>query len=143
MNKKIETYKELVDQKQKLEALALAQKELLRADMEQLKLELRPLSGVATYVKKFTTRDKTALLVSLSSDVLAQGLVKRVILARSGWLMRTILPYFFKNFSSNFLNQQKDKFIDRVRAMLKHTNGREQTKKSTDHDKGFATDFTD
>jgi hypothetical protein len=126
MNKKIESYNELVEQKQKLEALLYAQKQLIRADVEELKLQLRPLSGVAAYVKKFTTRDKTALLVSLSSDVLAQGLLKRVVLARSGWFMKTILPYFFRNFSSNFLNEQKDKFIDRIRAMLKHTNGREE-----------------
>ena len=124
MNKKIETYKELIDQKQKLEVLLHAQKELIRADVEELKLELRPLSGVAAYVKKFTTRDKTALLVSISSDVLAQGLLKRVVLARSGWFMKTVLPYFFRNFSSNFLSEQKDKFIDRLRAMLKHSNGK-------------------
>lgn len=124
MNKKIESYNELVEQKQKLEALLYAQKQLIRADVEELKLQLRPLSGVAAYVKKFTTRDKTALLVSLSSDVLAQGLLKRVVLARSGWFMKTILPYFFRNFSSNFLNEQKDKFIDRIRAILKHTNGK-------------------
>jgi len=126
MNKKIESYQELVEQKQKLEALLYAQKQLIRADVEELKLQLRPLSGVAAYVKKFTTRDKTALLVSLSSDMLAQGLLKRVVLARSGWFMKTILPYFFRNFSSNFLNEQKDKFIDRIRAMLKHTNGRQE-----------------
>jgi hypothetical protein len=131
MNKKIETYKDLVEQKHKLEALLYAQKQLIRADVEELKLELRPLSGVAAYVKKFTTRDKTALLVSLSSDVLAQGLLKRVVLARSGWLMKTILPYFFRNFSSNFLNEQKDKFVDRLRSMLRHTNGKEQKPAST------------
>ena len=125
MNKKIETYKDLVEQKQKLEALLYAQKQLIRADEEELKLELRPLSGVAAYVKKFTTRDKTALIASISSDILAQGLLKRVVLARSGWLMKTILPYFFRNFSSNFLSEQKDKFIDRLRAIIKRTNGKE------------------
>ena len=131
MNKTIETYKELVDQKQRLEVLLHAQKELIRADVEELKLELRPLSGVVAYVKKFTTRDKTALLVSLSSDVLAQGVLKRIVLARSGWFIKTILPYFFRNFSSNFLNEQKEKFIDKVRAMLKHKNGKDQKAPST------------
>ena len=126
MNKKIETYKDLVDHKQKLEVLLHAQKQLVRADVEELKLELRPFSGVAAYVKKFTTRDKTALLVSVSSDMLAQGLLKRIVLARSGWLMKTILPYFFRNFSSNFLNEQKNKFIDKVQAILKHKNGKDQ-----------------
>jgi len=126
MNKKIETYKDLVEQKHKLEALFYAQKQLIRADVEELKLELRPLSGVAAYVKKFTTRDKTALLASISSDIIAQGLLKRVVLARSGWLMKTILPYFFRNFSSNFLSEQKDTFIDRLREMFKHTNGRDE-----------------
>jgi len=127
----------LVDQKQKLEVLLHAQKELIRADVEELKLELRPLSGVAAYVKKFTTRDKTALVVSLSSDVLAQGLLKRIVLARSGWLMKTILPYFFRNFSSNFLNEQKDKFIDKVRGILKHKNGKDQKAPSAgDADEG-------
>ena len=127
MSNKIETYKDLVDHKQKLEVLLHAQKELIRADVEELKLELRPLSGVAARVKKFTTRDKTALVVSLSSDILAQGLLKRIVLARSGWLMKTILPYFFRNFSSNFLNEQKDKFIDRVREILKHRNGKDKS----------------
>jgi len=47
--------------------------------------------------------------------------------------MKTILPYFFRNLSSNFLSEQKDKFIDRLRAMLKHTNGREEKKSRLSH----------
>ncbi|HET9823994.1 MAG TPA: hypothetical protein VFP87_01605 [Chitinophagaceae bacterium] len=140
MNKKIETYKELIEHKQKLEVLLHAQKELIRADVDELKLELRPLSGVAAHIKKFTTRDKTALLVSISSDIIAQNIFKRMVLARAGWLMKTVLPYFIKNYSSNFLKEQKDKFIDRLRVILKHTNGKEDKEASASPpDEGHVT----
>jgi hypothetical protein len=129
MSKPVQTYKELIDQKQKLEVLLHAQKELIRADVEELKLEVRPLSGVAAQVKKFTTRDKASLVLAVTSDAIATMLFKKILIARSGWLGKIVLPPLLKNFSSNFLKEQKDKFFHRLGSILKHKNGNERRKK--------------
>jgi hypothetical protein len=134
MNKSFQTYDELINQKQKLEVLLHAQKELIRADVEELKLEVRPLSGVAAQVKKFTTRDKASLFLAVTSDAIATLLVKKIIVARSGWLGKLVLPHLMRNYSSNFLKEQKDKFFHRIASILKHKNGNEQRKKKKDKD---------
>ena len=135
MNKPLQTYKELIDQKQKLEVLLHAQKELIRADVQELKLQVRPLSGVAAQVKKFTTRDKVSLALAVTSDAIATMLVKKIIVARSGWLGKLVLPHLMRNYSSNFLKEQKDKFFHRIVSILKPKNGNEQHKKKKDDDR--------
>lgn len=92
--------------------------------MEQLKIELRPISGVPAQVKKFTTRDKTALALALSSDAIASILVKKILVARSGRPGRLLLPVLVRNYSSNFLEEQKDKLFQRIASILKHKNGK-------------------
>src|SRR5438067_5956895 len=134
MNKPIQTYKELIEQKQKLEVLLHAQKELIRADVEELKLEVRPLSGVAAQVKKFTTRDKASFVLAVTSDAIATMLVKKIIVARSGWLGKLVLPHLIRNYSSNFLKEQKDKFFHRIGSILKHKNGTGQRRKKKEND---------
>ena len=134
MNKPIQTYKELIEQKQKLEVLLHAQKELIRADVEELKVEVRPLSGVAAQVKKFTTRDKASFVLAITSDAIATMLVKKIIVARSGWLGKLVLPHLIRNYSSNFLKEQKDKFFHRIASILKHKNGTGQRRKKKEND---------
>src|SRR4026207_444657 len=101
MNKQISTYKELIEEKQNLEVLLKAQKELIRYDVEELKLQFKPVTDVVANIKKFTSRDKTEFLVNIGSDIAVNTLVKKLILGNAGWLARMIIPYFMKNFTSN------------------------------------------
>ena len=129
MNKKISTYKELIEEKQNLEVLLKAQKELIRYDVEELKVQLKPVTDVLANIKKFTSRDKTEFLVNIGSDIAVNTLVKRLILGNAGWLAKLIIPYFMKNFTSNIVAEQKDKWLHKLAKWLnRNKNGNHKEK---------------
>jgi len=136
MNKTIHSYKDLVEEKQRLEVLLVAQKQVLHNDVQELKTQLEPLKRAVEFIKKIMTKDKTALLLTIGSDIVINSVVKRFILSRAGWFVRNVVPYFLKNYSSHFLAEQKGKWIEKLRAWLGHKNGREQDTEVEEKDEG-------
>ena len=120
MSKSIRSYKDLLEERQRLEVLLVEQRQILRDDVQELKAQLEPLKRVVEFIKKITTKDKTALLLTIGSDIVINSVVKRFILSRAGWFVRNVVPYFLKNYSSHFLAEQKDKWIQKLRAWLGH-----------------------
>jgi hypothetical protein len=125
MNKSIRSYKDLVEERQRLEILLVEQRQVLRNDVQELKAQLEPLKRVVEFIRKITTKDKTALLLTIGSDIVINSVVKRFVLSRAGWFVRNVVPYFLKNYSSHFLAEQKEKWIEKLRAWLGHKNGNE------------------
>src|SRR5258705_2328755 len=129
MSRQITTYKELIAEKQKLEIMLKAQKELIRYDVEELKLQFKPVADIITNIQKFTSRDKTEILLNIGSDVAVNTIVKKLLLGRAGWLTRLIIPYFLSNYTSNFLAEQKDKWLEKLSHWLhRNKNGKETHK---------------
>jgi len=132
MNKPIHSYEDLLKERRRLEVLLQAQKQLIHHDVQQLKAQLQLVTDAVDFIKKITTRDKTSLLLNIGSDIVINSVVKRVILSRAGWFVRTVIPYFLKNFSSHILAEQKEKWFDKLAAWIGHKNGKEhQNEKET------------
>jgi hypothetical protein len=125
MTKSIRSYKDLLEEKQRLEVLLVEQRQLLRNDVQELKTQLEPIKHVIDFIRKISTKDKTSLLLTIGSDILINSVVKRYILSRAGWFVRNVVPYFLKNYSSHFLGEQKEKWIEKLRSWLGHKNGKE------------------
>jgi len=128
MNKKFDSYEELLKEKQQLEILLEAQKQVIRSDVRLLKAELQPVAEALAVVKKFTTMDRTSLLLNIGSDVVINAVVKKFILSRAGWLTRLVVPFLVKNYSSHFLAEQKDKWLEKLKGWLSHKNGKDHKK---------------
>jgi hypothetical protein len=128
MNKRFKSYDDLLNEKQQLEILLQAQKQLIRADIVELKLQLKPITDTIEVIKKFTTKDKTSLLLTIGSDLAINAVVKNFILSRAGWFTKIVVPFFLKNYSSHFLAEQKEKWLDKLAAWLNHRNGKEKKK---------------
>lgn len=112
MNKKITTYDELLEEKERLQQLFKAQRELLRADIQDIKAEFAPLKAAFSVVGKFTSRDKNNnWAVSATANTLIDIVVKKLILGRAGWLTKLAVPFLVKNFSSHVLADNKDKIV--------------------------------
>jgi len=124
MSKRFSSYKDLLKEKQQLEVLLQAQKEVVRCDVEEIKLKLQPVKEALEFVKKITTKDKTNLFFDLGSDIAINTLVKNFILSRAGWLTRIVVPFFLRNYSSHFIAEQKDKWIEKLKSWLGYKNGK-------------------
>jgi hypothetical protein len=102
MINQITNYKELLQEKARLQALLTEQQLQIKEDWQVIKEDLRPFAHVATTVRNFLTRKATMGALQLGVNVFADGFVKKVLLGNMGWLTRTIIPFFIKNYASHF-----------------------------------------
>ena len=114
MKNNIKTYDDLLAYQQQLKDLLAMQRQVIRHDIEELKEEISPLTNVVRVVSKFFTRSKDhSSLVKLGSSFI-NLLLKKIVLARAGWLTRMAIPFFAKNFSSHLFAENKDGLLDRI-----------------------------
>jgi hypothetical protein len=118
-NKPIRTYNDLLEEKQQLEVLLKAQKELIRYDFKELKAEFQPVIKTVGLAGKMFTKDKTNALLNTGADTLIDIIVKRVLLGKAGWITRTIVPFLIKNVSSHVIADKKDGIIRKVFSLFR------------------------
>jgi hypothetical protein len=122
MSKKISSYKELLEEKARLEELLLVQREAVKSNYVLLKNEIRPIThGVAMItgvLGKFGRKPKGNPLVNLGLDIGTELLLKRYLLVKAGWLTRTVVPYIVRNFSAKFFADKDAPIWKKVKNMF-------------------------
>jgi hypothetical protein len=101
----MKTYKELLDEKARLESLLVSQRILIHEDIKGLKDQFVPVSHAFTTIVKVFAPDKKNPIVSAGVNFAGDVLLKKFILARTGWLTKLIVPYIVKNYSSHLINK--------------------------------------
>ncbi len=100
---KIETYADLLVEKDRLEALLSIQKDTIKMDMIQLKNDFQPTMDLLMFLSKITIKGKGNSLIATGVDMVSDFLLKNVLLAKSGWVVRLVVPYLAKNYSNHEL----------------------------------------
>jgi len=124
MKRKINTYEDLEREEQLLEELLRSQKELIQIEIGLLKHQLKPAQMALQFVGKLTTADKHNPLLRQGANTIIDAVLKNVVLAKSGWLTKMIVPFFVKNYSSHLIADNKDKVINKVATVLTNKNGK-------------------
>ena len=135
MSKPITTYDELLIKKKNLEELLVAQKELIRLDLEELNKDVTPLLNTVSSFSEFVTRDKRAWFLGMGANALIDMLVKDVLLSKSNWIAKWIVPFFIKNYSSHFIADHQDEWIQKISQWLSSSsngNGKEHLQSETE-----------
>jgi hypothetical protein len=118
MSNSIRSYNELIAEKQKLDFLLAAQKELVRYDLQELKAELKPAIHAASFLGKITTRDSSNPLINGIANTAIDLVVKKGLLGRAGWMTRLLVPVLLKNYSSHFINRHKDEWTEQLFSLF-------------------------
>lgn len=126
MTKPIRTYEDLMEEKERLEQLLSAQKELVRQDFNVIKEELAPVRSAISTVGKFATKDNRNFLLTTATDTAIELLIRRLVLAKAGWFTKLVVPFFMKNFSSHVIADNKDKILSKLSSWFgkKNANGK-------------------
>jgi hypothetical protein len=119
MTKKINTYEELLEEKERLQELLKAQRELVRHDIAELKLQLKPAADAASFIGKIFTRDNSNPILNLGINSVIDLLVKNVLLSKAGWVGRRIIPFLLKNYSSHIIDDNIEGIKTKVSSFLK------------------------
>ena len=90
----------------------------LRHEFGVIKKELNPINqalGVVTDV--FTTPRKGLLSMGVGFGV--DTVLKKVILARAGWLPRLVVPFLVKNVATNYISNHKTSVVEGMLGWVK------------------------
>lgn len=130
MTKEIRTYKDLLEEKARLKILLGDQKLQIKEDWQLIKDELQPVIHAADTIRNFLTRKATQSALQLGVNLFTDGFVKKVLLARTGWFTRFLVPFFIKNFASH-ITDEPGKLIHKIKNLFS------RKKKTVDQETGM------
>jgi hypothetical protein len=122
MSKDIQTYDDLVAYKKNLQQLLYAQKQLIVYDIEEIKEKVRPLTEVAAHATKLFVPNGDQSMLTKVINTAVDLLVKNVIMKRSGWLTKAIVPFLVHNISSHLVADNKEGILKKIAAWFSKSN---------------------
>lgn len=108
---KIKTYKDLLQEEERLQKVLKSQENLIRQDLVSFKDNLEPIKKVYDQVHKVFTRDNRVPVFNVGLELGIDMLLRRFILVRAGWFAKTFVPYVVKNYASHIIGEEKRKAI--------------------------------
>ena len=108
-----------------LEELLLAQKQLVQLDIQQLRVQLKPAHAALQIFSKITTADKSNPLLTQGANTAIDFILKKVVLARAGWITKILVPLVVKNYSSHYIADHKQDIVQKIFSLFSgNKNGR-------------------
>lgn len=123
MSNRIETYEQLLKEKKRLQTLIEAQKELVRYDIKEIGEELKPLSIAFRFLRNITTRKKNGVL-NYGTNMMVDLLVKKLLLAKAGWVTKLIVPFLVKNYASHVMAENKTTLWQKITNIFGRNGGK-------------------
>jgi len=114
----INSYQELLEEKQRLTLLLAERKVLVKAEFEEIKEKLKPAKAAWEWIHKLTAKDKTNPLLNAGIDVGVNLLIKRVLLRNAGFVVKLVMPFIVKNFLSHEV-AEKENIFTKVAGLFK------------------------
>jgi hypothetical protein len=117
------TYKELQEEKLRLEAVLATKRMMIQADIKELHDEVAPISHALATASHLFSRDKHNPLLNAGVNFVSDVILKKAILKRAGWITKMVVPFLVKNYSSHLINkdlkENKINFLQRLGDRLK------------------------
>jgi hypothetical protein len=116
----IKTYEDLEAEEKRLQALLYSHRENIKDSFVAVKQGLNPFKQAANTVRKLFSRDKSNPLMTVGVGLGVDVLLKRFLLAKSGWLTKIVIPFFVRNYSTHFVTEyKKNKFFQKIAGFFR------------------------
>ena len=109
MRKVVKTYEDLLLEEQRLQSELESYKGLIKEDITVLKASLNPIKRTVATVKSFFTFEDHGPLLNFGLNFGFDFLVRRILLARTGWITKVVVPYLIKNYASHLITEEQRK----------------------------------
>lgn len=129
MTNRINSYNDLLEEQERLRALLKVQKEVIRQDFREIKQDLAPVKKAFSFIGKLTTRETGNPLLTGTANTVIDLVIRRFLLARSGWLIKLLVPALVKNYSSHVIDDNKNSILRKILSFFgkgKKKNGPEK-----------------
>lgn len=108
---KIRTYKDLLQEEQRLQEQLKSREVIIRQDLVKFKENIEPIKRTYDKIQKFFTRDNRVPVFNIGLELGLDIILRRFILRRAGWFARIFVPYIMKNYASHIIGEEKRKAI--------------------------------
>jgi hypothetical protein len=115
--RRINTLDELKAERKRLQAYSLELENELRYEFRLLKKDLRPINLLFGGTRKELAEDQNGL-ISVGAGSLAGFLTKSILMKRSGFLAKLIVPAVVGKITSGLVERNKGKIIELFRFMV-------------------------
>ncbi len=120
MNPRIKTYEDLLQEEKRLQAEVDSYKIVIKEDITALKESLNPVKRTIATVKNIFTMENNGPLINFGLNFGMDVLVRKVLLARAGWITKFVVPFVAKNFASHIIgDEDKSRLVKSFRRMIK------------------------
>ncbi|HET9744326.1 MAG TPA: hypothetical protein VFP97_01360, partial [Chitinophagaceae bacterium] len=62
-------------------------------------------------------------LLTQGANTVIDLLLKKFVLAKSGWVTKMLVPFFVKNYSSHIIADNKNTIVNKVASVFSHKSG--------------------
>jgi len=118
MSKSIRTYDELLAYQEQLKQDMKTHRQAIREDIQHLKVEFMPLTNAAGAASKLFIRNKDHSIFVNGAGSLIDFALRKIVLRKSGWLTRLVVPFIAKNISSHFVAGKQYDLLNKLIAMV-------------------------
>lgn len=118
MTNRIRNYKDLLEEKARLEFLLAQQKDEFRSNMQTLKEDYSPLFKFGSAIGMLTTRNYHYPLLNFAAGMMINNFVKNKLLARAGWIVRLLVPFLMKNVSSHVIKKRAGQLFSKINELV-------------------------
>jgi hypothetical protein len=115
MKNKISSYKDLLQEEQRLIQLKQVQGNIVQLDYQQWKDKLSPVNNVLGILKKMSIPAANNSLLSKPLKVMVRVLTRLLLPKNSGLLTRWLVPLAIRNYSSYKFNRWGDQLLEKVK----------------------------
>ena len=123
MSETIRTYKDLCEERDRLQNLLAIQKQRVRDDWGGVKKAFEPVSNVFGVLGKMSSMEKGNPLINNGLKIAADLLIKNFVLAKAGWITRLAVPFVVKNYSSHVIADKGRIVFNKLEKLFRKRKG--------------------
>ncbi len=119
--KKIETYRQLEEEKQFTKRKIAQLEFLIEEDVAQIKASLHPWTNAGHAVRNMVSSDKDGIMGE-SIGLTVDTLIKKLLLRKSGWITKLVVSFLVKNFAKNLVSKNAENILGWIVEKMRPSN---------------------
>jgi hypothetical protein len=123
--KRINSIKELNEEKKRIAIRINELESLIETDITLIKEDLNAWRIAGNTVKKFLMTEEQGVMGE-SIGLVVDTIVKKLLLRRSGFVMKFIFSFILKNFAKNYFAKNAGSIFEKIKNMISSNHREEQ-----------------
>ncbi len=123
--KKINSRRELEEERQRITQRINDLESLIAADMDVIRKDLNVWRVAGNTVKSFLITEENGMMGE-SIGIAVDTVIKKFLFRRSNWIIKFMLSFLVKNFARNYLSKNAEGIFEKIKNMVSNYHRKEE-----------------